>query len=436
MHVRTPKIKALVQLHRRRILLALWLALCLSAAYALGFYAYLSGDGQPALGRNGFSREAKGQATDNRPPSVVVHRPSSSFDLFWEAYRILRDEFYGELPPARQLAYGALRGALSTLGDPYSVFVEPQPHEMEKADLRGSFGGIGANLSRDAQGRVVLHPLPDSPAAQAGVQDGDILLAVDGLPLTPTLSLEAITLWLRGPVGEPITLTLLRGDGPPVSITVIRAEIELPSVTWHQLQTAPQVGYIGISRFSERTDQELRRALLDLRSQGVQRLILDLRDNSGGLLQAAVDVAGEFLPNEVILIEERRNHLTEVRRSGSGGLATDLPLVVLVNRGTASAAEIVAGALQDHSRARLIGETTFGKGSVQLIFELSDGSSLHITAARWLTPGGHQLDGVGLTPDIVQVGTASAVKGEAADPTDPADAQLTLALRLLQTEEW
>ncbi|MER3458126.1 MAG: hypothetical protein C4309_05385, partial [Chloroflexota bacterium] len=130
-----------------------------------------------------------------------------------------------------------------------------------------------------------------------------------------------------------------------------------------------------------------------------------------------------------ILIEERRNHLTEVRRSGSGGLATELPLVVLVNRGTASAAEIVAGALQAHGRARLIGETTFGKGSVQLIFELSDGSSLHITAARWLTPRGHQLDGVGLTPDVVQ-------EGGAADLTDPADAQFALALRLLRTKEW
>ena len=407
------RLKTLIQQNRTRLPLILWLALCLGAAYALGFYAY---------------------ATDERPgtndaPSSVIRHPSSSFDLFWEAYRILRDEFYGELPPARQLAYGALRGALSTLGDPYSVFVEPQPHEMEKADLRGSFGGIGANLSRDAQGRVILHPLPDPPAAQAGVQDGDILLAVDGLPLTPTLSLEATTLWLRGPVGEPVTLTLLRGDGPPVSITVIRAEIELPSITWHQLETQPQVGYIAISRFSERTDQELRRALLDLRSRGVQQLILDLRNNSGGLLQAAVDVAGEFLPNAVILIEERRNHLTEVRRSGSGGLATELPLVVLVNRGTASAAEIVAGALQAHGRARLIGETTFGKGSVQLIFELSDGSSLHITAARWLTPRGHQLDGVGLTPDVVQ-------EGGAADLTDPADAQFALALRLLRTKEW
>ncbi len=409
------RLKTLIQGGRTRLPLILWLALCLSAAYALGFYTYMA-DGQ---------RTASGEADS---PSVL-RPPSSPFDLFWEAYRILRDEFYGELPPARQLAYGALRGALSTLGDPYSVFVEPQPHEMEKADLHGSFGGIGANLSYDAQGRVILHPLPDSPAAQAGVQDGDILLAIDAVPLTPTLSLEAITVWLRGPVGEPVTLTLLQGDGSPLSITVVRAEIELPSVAWRQLDTAPKVGYIGISRFSERTHQELRRALQDLRSHGVQRLILDLRDNSGGLLQAAVDVAGEFIPNQVILIEERRNHVTEVRRSGSGGLATDLPLIVLVNRGTASAAEIVAGALQDHGRARLVGETTFGKGSVQLIFELSDGSSLHITAARWLTPHHHQLDGVGLTPDIVQGG------GESADTAGPADAQFTLALGLLRAGE-
>lgn len=413
------RMKALTQPYQRRVLLVLWLALCLSAAYALGFYAYIT------------SREPRPSVSG---PLSAVHRPSSSFDLFWEAYRILRGEFYGNWPPARQMAYGALRGALSTLGDPYSVFVEPQPHEMEKADLRGSFGGIGANLSRDAQGRVVLHPLPDSPAAQAGVQDGDILLAIDGVPLTPTLSLEAITLRLRGPVGEPVTLILQKpadppsAPHPPSSIVIIRAEIELPSVTWRQLETAPEVGYIAISRFSERTDQELRRALQDLRDHGIQRLILDLRDNSGGLLQAAVDVAGEFLLNEVILIEERRNHVTQVWRSGAGGLATDLPLVVLVNRGTASAAEIVAGALQDHGRARLLGETTFGKGSVQLIFELSDGSSLHITAARWLTPRRHQLDGVGLTPDIVQ-------EGESAEIASPTDVQFALALSLLQTEE-
>lgn len=398
---------------RRFPLLAL-LVLCLGLAYAAGFYV----SSHPA--------RATTLSGDGTPTGL---QPDSGFDLFWEAWHTVRGEFYGPLPQDRQLAYAALRGALAALRDPYTVLVEPQPHEMEKAELHGSFGGIGVNLSRDAKGRVILHPLPDSPASRAGVTDGDVLLALDGFPLTPTLTLEAITIWLRGPVGQPVTLSLQRPEGGPARVvTITRAEIDLPSVTWRQLDQDPSLGYIALSRFSERTDAELRQALRDLRSRGVQRLVLDLRNNGGGLLQAAVDVAGEFLSDQVVLYEDRRKLPEETYHTEAGGLATDIPLVVLVNRGTASAAEIVAAALQDYGRAALIGEATFGKGSVQLIFELSDGSSLHVTAARWLTPRRRSLDGAGLNPDIFQEGEAQG--GE----PGPGDAQLARAVSYLQTK--
>jgi len=412
-------IRAAIRGNPYRFPLLALLVLCLGLAYAAGFYA----SSHPARATT-FSGDG----------TTTALQPNSGFDLFWEAWHIVRGEFYGPLPEDRQLAYAALRGALATLRDPYTVLVEPQPHALEKAELHGSFGGIGVNLSRDAKGQVILHPLPDSPASRAGVTDGDVLLALDGFPLTPTLTLEAITTWLRGPVGQPVTLSLQKPEPTPgsrpivVLVTIVRAEIELPSVTWRQLDQDPSIGYIALSRFSDRTDAELRQALRDLRRHAVRRLVLDLRNNGGGLLQAAVDVAGEFLSNRNVLYEERRDAPIETYRTGTGGLATDLPLVVLVNRGTASAAEIVAAALQDYGRATLIGETTFGKGSVQLIFELSDGSSLHVTAARWLTPRRHSLDGAGLSPDIFQEGEAHV--GE----PSPGDAQLARAVSYLQAK--
>jgi carboxyl-terminal processing protease len=326
--------------------------------------------------------------------------------VFWEAWDHVADTFYGELPSATERTYGAIRAALALLGDPHTVFIEPAPRELERDRMRGLFGGIGVDLWRDADGRVVLSPYPDSPAEQAGILQGDILLAVDSEEITKETTIDEVKAWLHGEVDTTVILTLSRSDPdadsptPPLEIAVTRAEIRVPSVTWRMLdQGTDAVGYIHITNFTERTGEETVSAIEDLESSGATGLVLDLRDNYGGLVNPAVNTASQFLADGVVMYEHGRDseRALEVQ---DGGIALDTPLVVLVNSGTASAAEIVAGALQGNGRAALIGETTFGKGSVQLIYELSDGSSLHVTSAVWLTPDRRQIQGQGLLPDV------------------------------------
>ncbi len=354
---------------------------------------------------------------------------ASQFRLYWEVWHIIQDKFYGDIPEDSVPVYGAIRGALSTLQDPYTIFVEPQPRALEKAELEGQFGGIGAYITRGQAGEVILTPMVDSPAEQAGVQEGDVVLRVDDTPVTPEMTSDQVVLLIRGEVGTQVVLTLQRvGVADPMVVTVTRKNIETPSVEWRTLDQDPAIGYIRIRLFTERTGRELERALQDLREAGITSLILDLRDNGGGLLDAAVDVTSQFLREGVVLYEDRRDESEKFYSVKKGGLALDLPLVVLVNGGTASASEIVAGALQDHGRGSLIGEKTFGKGSVQLVYDLTDQSSLHVTVARWLTPSQHRIDGEGLKPDLEVIPTEE----DRAGGTDP---QLERAVAYLQEEE-
>ncbi|MBN1887904.1 MAG: S41 family peptidase [Thermoflexales bacterium] len=331
---------------------------------------------------------------------------SRQIPLLWEVWDIVETDFIGELPDSRTMTYGAIRGALGTLNDPYTAFIEPRQHQRQMEDLRGSFGGIGVTMRRDKDGHVLLSPMPDSPARRAGVQSGDILVSVEGQPITPTVSFDDVTALVRGPVSSSVTIQIWRGDPPTThSFTIVRQEIMLPSVTWRLVEEQPDVGYIALSRFSDRSAGEIKQAIGELQAAGATRLIFDLRDNGGGLRQAGVEVASQFLQDGVVMYQWGKGGVEESFGVMSGGLATDLPLVVLVNHGTASAAEIVAGALRDNGRARLIGEPTFGKGSVQHIYDLSDSSSLHVTTAEWLTPKRSRLSGQGLAPDITVVRT-------------------------------
>ena len=328
---------------------------------------------------------------------------TDAFQLFWEAWGLVERDFFGHLPDETQLTYGAIRGSLATLNDPYTIFVEPQPREMERDALRGHFGGIGAYVTQDEEGRFLLEPIDEGqPAAVAGILTGDILLAIDGQPVTPEMTVEDVVVTIRGPVGEEVTLTVLHpGETTPVDVTVMRAIIELPSATWRNLDQDPTIGYIQLTRFTERSPAEVETAIKELTAAGAERLVLDLRHNGGGLLQSAIQVLGHFLDNDVVLYEQRAGQAERSIRASRGGIATETPLVVLVDGGTASASEIVAGALQDLERAPLVGQKTFGKGSVQLIYDLSDGSSLHVTSARWYTPSHQPLDGQGLEPTFV-----------------------------------
>lgn len=331
-----------------------------------------------------------------------VVEEAEQFNLFWEVWRLVRERYYGDIPAAPIPVYGAIRGALATLQDPYTIFVEPQPRALEKSDLQGRFGGIGALVTRGKEGEVILQPMPGSPAERAGIQSGDQLIKVDDTFITTTMRTEEIVLLIRGEVGTQVRLALKRASlTEPLEVSVTRELIETPSVEWRILEQDETVGYLHIRVFTERTAEETRRALRDLLDKGARTFILDLRGNGGGVLDAAVEVASEFLGSGVVLFEERRDQLEKGYPVKSGGLVIQQPLVVLVDGGTASASEIVAAALQDHKRAVLIGEKTFGKGSVQLVFDLSDASSVHITVARWLTPSRQRIDTQGLQPDIV-----------------------------------
>ena len=326
---------------------------------------------------------------------------SEKFGVFWEAWNIVQDRFYGDVPDGEIPVYGALHGALDTLQDPYTIFVEPEPRAIEKAELQGQFGGIGAYVTRGDAGEVILSPMVDSPAEKAGILEGDILVKVDDTPLTPEMTSNDILLLIRGEVNTQVRLTVQREGTPePIQVTVTREVIETPSVEWHVLEEDPHTGYVHIRLFTERTGKETIRALQELKRAGIDSLILDLRDNGGGVLDAAIDVASQFIEDGPVLYESRRDQPERAYPVEKGGEALNLPLTILVNGGTASASEIVAGALKDYGRGTLIGEKTYGKGSVQQVYDLSDDSSLHVTVARWLTPDRHQIDSQGLAPDI------------------------------------
>jgi carboxyl-terminal processing protease len=325
------------------------------------------------------------------------------FDLLWQVQGLLDREFIGNIPSAQAQAYGAIHGLVASYNDPYTVFVEPAPREVERDELRGSFGGIGATLARNDAGDLVLTVMRDRPAARAGVQDGDILLSVNAKPITAEMTVEEVVALIRGDVGTKVRLTLRRPGTPdPFTAEVTRERIETPSVEWRVLDEAGHIGYVRISLFGERTSDELKAALSELADQGVTKLVLDLRGNGGGLVDAAVDTTSFFLRGGQVMREVKRGgqeRFYPVKQVSSP--ADDWELVLLVDGATASASEIMAGALRDQNRAILIGEKTYGKGSVQQVHELPDGSSLHVTVARWLTPNRHQIDHTGLEPDVV-----------------------------------
>jgi len=312
---------------------------------------------------------------------------------------------------------------LWALDDPYTFFIEPPDHEMEEAQLEGRHGGIGAEYVMADGYLVVVAVLEESPAIRADIRTGDVIIEVDGDDIMGLSQNEAIMLIRGGDVGSQVTLTIVREDeAESLAVTLAREEIEVPTVIWELKEDG--IGYVRLSFFGGRTNDELGGALQRLKDLGAQKLILDLRDNPGGMMTTAVDVAGQFIDTGVVFYERDKDGNDQVFNARRGGAATDIPLAVLVNGGTASAAEIVAGAIQDHERGVLIGEGTFGKGSLQSIHELSDNSSVHVTIARWLTPDRHEIEDRGLVPDIEVVPSQDALdRGE--------DPQLARALEWL-----
>ncbi|MCB0202674.1 MAG: S41 family peptidase [Caldilineae bacterium] len=394
----------------RSLGLTLLTLLTLSIVFLAGFGTHwLTSHGSTDSSGNALTELV---ASDSNEPA--------QFGVFWEAWHVLQRDFFGDQPADQQRTYAAIQGLAQSYDDPYTYFVEPQPRQREKENLSGEFGGIGAWVSTDDQGNIVLKPMPGRAAEAAGIQEGDILAAVDGVAITPELSQDQVLDMIRGPIGEPVELQLQRGDTADlVVVSVVRERVETPSVEWMVLEETPTVGYIAIHQFTERTVDELDSAIEDLDNAGISFLVLDLRHNGGGLLQSSIDVASRFLSDGVVLFERKKDGSRETYRVVTAPRAPSWPTAVLVDGATASAAEIVAGALQDRGRAQLVGEKTYGKGSVQLIRDLSDGSSVHVTVARWQTPNGHEINGVGLTPDIEAL------------HQDDIDAPLAAAIRLL-----
>ena len=339
-------------------------------------------------------------------------RDQNDFDLFWEAWGRIESTFIGEIPTSKEMTYGAIRGSVALLNDPYTIFVEPVARQQEIQSLQGTFGGIGAFLSRPEEGGdILLEPMPGNPAEAAGIRSQDVLLAVDGTPITPELTVGEVAELIKGEIGTDVVLTVRHADETEsVDISITRDRILDPSVSSRILAEDETIGYIRLTRFSGESSQEVEVAIVDLLDQGAERLILDMRRNGGGLLDAAVDVADHFLADGPILYQQSQGEGERVYSATAETVAPDIPMIVLVDGGTASAAEIVAGALQDRGRAIMIGSSaTFGKGSVQLVFDLSDGSSVHVTSARWYTPDRHQIDQQGLAPEIVVEITQEAI---------------------------
>jgi len=367
----------------RLIAVAVLVTLLTSVAFLAGFVA-----------RDSLAREVTPVAAE-----PTTSGEEAAFQLFWEAWHILEHDFYGELPDAQEMTYSAIRGVVDELDDQYTAFLEPKMAAIVREDMSGSFNGIGAVVNVNDDGQLeIVRTFEDKPAARVGLKPGDIVLAVGDTVIEHMSVFEAVAL-IRGPVGSVARLTIKReGVEEPFVIEIVREKIEMPVVESKMLDD--DMAYLKLTEFNAQAMSQLKADLQALLAEKPKGLIFDLRDNPGGFLDEAVEVASQFVGEGLILVERSKDGQERDYPAHGGGLATGIPLVVLVNGGTASASEIVAGAIQDAGRGVLIGEQTLGKGSVQLSHYLSDGSELRVTTARWFTPKGRAIHGEGLAPDI------------------------------------
>lgn len=322
---------------------------------------------------------------------------SSGLDTVGEAWEIIFQDYVDtDKLDGEKISQGAIRGMIEAIDDPYSGYLAPDMYQLQLKSLEGVYHGIGAYVTMREGRLIVIAPIADSPAEIAGIRAGDEVLEIDDESVSGMTLVEAV-LKIQGPLGTEVRLLVLHeGETEPIAITIVRAEIEVKSVF---LEMHQDIAYIRITNFSKLTPSEFVSALEDMPSN-TTGVILDLRNNPGGSLPAVVDVAGQFLEEGVAVSVVDNQGEETVLEVEEGGMATDLPLIVLVNEGSASGSEVLAGALQDHGRAKLAGSKTFGKGSVNLIRSLKDGSAIYLTVARWFTPSGRPIEGLGLTPDF------------------------------------
>ena len=331
--------------------------------------------------------EADKKTLQGLPPEFLA--VSQAWDLLQKNYV---DK--AKLDPVK-MAQGAIRGMVAAVGDPYTEYFSPQSFESTMIDLTGLYQGIGAYIGKKDDQIVIMAPMPGSPAEEAGLKSGDMILKIDGESTSQMNTTEA-SQKIRGPAGSDVLLLIFReGDKEPLELKLTRREIKIDSV---KFEMRGQMAYIRIQQFILPTTQDFKAALVEAYKQGAKGIILDLRDNPGGLLSEAVDVTSQFLTRGIAVKIVDKDGLETVQKVKPGGIARDLPVIVLVNGGSASSSEIVAGALQDNGRAKLAGEKTFGKASVQNFVKLDDGSAIKVTISHYYTPNGTLISETGLTP--------------------------------------
>ena len=359
----------------------------------------------------------------NRDSQSTVDRLPSEFERLAEVWELLEAEHIdGTSLDAQAISDGAIRGMLEALDDPYTAFFDPEQYKIATQDLKGFFEGIGAEVGLREGKITILAPMPESPAEKSGIRPGDVILRIQGVSAEGISLMEAVSR-IRGKKGTTVELLILHLDNAePVTIVVIRGVIPLTSVRFLMLDD--NIGHLRLFNFAETTNKDLLKALETFNEAGGTGLVVDLRNNPGGLLSAVVDVGSQFIKDGLVLYQIDAQGKRTDWKVKSGGKAGDIPVVVLVNEFSASASEVFTGAMLDHRRATVVGVTTFGKGSVNNLWPLRDGSGVNFTIARWYTPNGTLIEGEGITPDIVM---------EKAGDGEP-DVQLARAIEILQEQ--
>lgn len=396
------------------ILLYLAIAVFLfGSGYKIGAYKNTEGEYRPAINM------VSGAETADNPKDIDM-------SLYWETWNKLEEKYVDKKKLNKQkMVYNSIKGMVASVEDPYTFFLTPDENKQTKDDLGGRFEGIGAQLGMKDSKIIVVAPLKESPAEKAGIKSGDVITAVDGKS-TKGWTLALAVSKIRGPKKTSVKLTV-ESQGKSSEYTIMRDEIHIPSI---ELSYKSKVAILKLNQFGEQTNTEWDKSVADIASKWqkkeIRGMILDMRDNPGGFLESAVYIASEFIPEGKRVVKQESTKSSETRDYTvyRKGQLLDIPVVVMINEGSASASEIVAGALRDYARAKLVGQKSFGKGSVQEALDLKDNAGLHVTIAKWILPKGDWINGKGIEPEIKVQNTPA----DPSNPTDTADAQLEKAI--------
>lgn len=369
------------------------------------------------------TRENKAVEIVNQYPSEEKKTENVDFGIFWDAWNVIEEKYTIEPLDRKKMVYGAISGMVDSLGDPYTVFMEPVENDLFNQDMKGSFSGIGAEIGFRDDFLTVISPLKNSPAEKSGIISGDKIIKVDDKDIVG-MSIDEAVMLIRGEKGTTVRLTILRGkESEKKEIDVVRDIIVMNTVDWKMMDG--KIAYISINQFKEDTGNEFDRISDDVLLKEPKGIVLDLRYNPGGYFDVAIDIASRFIDRgKTVVIQDQGSDRQKYAAKG-GKRFDNIPLVVLINEGSASASEILAGALKDNNGVKLVGKKTFGKGLVQEMEKLKDGSAIKVTIARWLTPNGIDINHDGINPDFEVDLSEDDIKADK-------DPQMEKALELLK----